>query len=171
MQVFRSMSLPVFGIRFSSCNVWVTIETPLKSSVVELICRLKPTWENTFQWHLPSHLSFSYNPTLFISRLVFDLVPARVKLNVTIMSWSILNVFLPFSVPDSEKHYYLPFEDFVVENATLSNMLDVVVAKNCRPHLPNNSNDHEVSWLGARVSKISLVCTYICSPSYDDGGP
>lgn len=55
------------------------------------------------------------------------------------------SVFLPFSVSDSEKHYYLPFEDFVGENATLSNMLDVVVAKNYRPHLPNNSNVHEVS--------------------------
>ena len=77
---------------------------------------------------------------------MFNLVPARVKLNVTIKSWSILNLsFSLFSVPDSEKQYYLPFEDFVGENATLSNMLDVVVAKNCRPHLPNNSNAHEVS--------------------------
>lgn len=92
MQVFRSILLPVFGLRFSSCNVWVTVETPLKSSVVELICRLKPTWENTFQWHLPGHLSFSYNPTFFISKLVFNLVPARVKLNVTIKSRSILNL-------------------------------------------------------------------------------
>ena len=91
MQVFRSMSLPVFGIKFSSCNVWVTVETPLKSSVVELIYQLKPTWENTCQWHLPGHLSFSYNPTFSISKLVFNLVPARVKLNVTIKSWSILN--------------------------------------------------------------------------------
>ena len=95
MQVFRSMSWPVFGlslVRLSSCNVWVTIETPLKSSVVELICRLKPTWENTFQWHLPGHLSLSYNPTFFIFKLVFNLLPARVKLRVTIKSWSILNL-------------------------------------------------------------------------------
>jgi len=53
--------------------------------------------------------------------------------------------FLPSSIPEGEKRYHPPFEDFVGENATLSNMLDVVVAKNCRPHLPNNSNDHEVS--------------------------
>ena len=167
------MSLPVFDIRFSSCNVWMTVETPLKSSVVELICRFKkPTWENTFQWHLPSHLSFSYNLTFFVSKLVFNFSTSScyTKCNDKVVV-NFESVFLPVSVPDSEKHYYLPFEDFVGENATLSNMLDVVVAKNCRPHLPNNSNDHEVSWIGARVSKISLVCTYIWSPSYDNGGP
>ena len=94
LQVFRSMSLPVFVVRFSSCNVWVTVETPLKSSVVKLICRLKLTWENTFQWHLPNHLSFSYIqflPFLYLNSCLI-LIPARVKLNVTIKSWSILNL-------------------------------------------------------------------------------
>ena len=92
MQVFRSISLPVFGIRFSSCNVWVGRWNSSQSSVVGLICRLKPTWENTFQWHLPSHLSFFYNTTFLDLNSSLILVPARVKLNVTIKSWSILNL-------------------------------------------------------------------------------
>ncbi|CAH3025636.1 unnamed protein product, partial [Porites evermanni] len=83
------------------------------------------------------------SPEELLATVSLNSIETFKQMDVYSMALVLWEVISQCDVTDSEKHYYLPFEDFVVENATLSNMLDVVVAKNCRPHLPNNSNDHE----------------------------